>query len=185
MKVKKMLRLPLLPNWFARRHAIALLSVGLLVLGFAFGSRNVRADTASTGMRTVTQAEAAGILGGAFPDVAYKPLGLHRSSILANPLSMPQNVINVGYAIREPRAVVQLSVLKSPSITQVDDGVVETNLGGHQMQVLTKSGNNARDGTWTFLVYTWSARGLSFSLTVHLLDGLDRADADKIAASTL
>lgn len=179
-----MKRLRSLSNWLAQRRTIAVLAVTLLVLGFAVGSRNnAGADTVSNGMRSVTPEAAAGILGGALPEVAYKPRGLHRSSVLANPLAMAQNMIKVGYAIREPRAVVLLTVIKAPSITQVDDGVVETTLGGHQTQVLTKTGNNARDGTWTFINYTWSGRGLSFSLTVHLLDGLDRDEADKIAAS--
>lgn len=174
-----------LANRLSHRRVLAMIAVGLLlVIGFAAGwSRSAGADPGNDRSRNVTPAEAAAILGGPLPDVEYTPLGLHRTAILANPLNLPQNLVTIAYAIHEPRADVQLTVLKAPSITQADDGVVETQLGGHPVQVLTKTGHNAQNGTWTFLDYTWSARGLSFSLTVHLLDGLDRGEADKIAAS--
>jgi len=160
-----------------------LTAAALLVAGFAVGTSAIRADTSNDKARPVTPTQAAAILGHAMPDLGYKPLNLHMTSLTAKPLSQAQQNVAAGYAINDGRDVVQLTIFRAASIKRLEtSGVEETSIGGAPAQVSTKTIQRT-DLIWTMVNYTWSRNGLSYSLTVHLLDGLNRSEADRIAAS--
>jgi hypothetical protein len=142
----------------------------------------VRADPGTDKVRTLTVNQAAAVIGGAMPDIGYKPRNLHLASLTGNPVSAAQRMVLAGYAITDLE-IVQLTVLKANSLVRMDNaGLEDITLGGVPARV---SINDARQSgrSWTFVTYTWSRDGLSFALTVHLLEGLDRPEADRIAES--
>jgi hypothetical protein len=164
-----------------RQLLVMFVAFALFGLGAVIGTTS-SAQPPSTKARPVSDAEAGVILGHAVPTVGYLPLGLHRVNLTANPVDLPQNNVVASYAI-DRESLVQVAFFKATRVEPIDPGATnEITIAGVPGRVSTRSINRP-DGSWDAVTYTWSRDGVGITLTVHLLQGLTRHDADLIAES--
>ena len=165
-----------------RRLLLVLLAFALFGLGAAVGAHLATAEPPTPRARPVSDAEAGVILQHALPDIGFRPKGLHRVGLSANPLDLPQDQVVLTYAIGTTN-LAELTAFRAPAIARLEaTGTERMTINGAAVDVSTRSVNRA-DRQWTFVTYTWSREGLSYALTVHLLEGLTRQEGDTMAAS--
>lgn len=164
-----------------RGPLVGLLAFALFGLGAVMASLS-SAQPPETSSRTVSEAEAASILGRPMPVLTNLPLGLHRVALTANPVDVPQINVVASYAIADLK-LVELTAFRSSSIERLDpQNTEELDLGGVKARVSVRRVERVDRG-WAFVTYTWSRAGQANALTVHLLDGITREMADEIAKS--
>lgn len=162
-----------------RRLAVAL-GLGLLAVALLLGAgRSIARGPAPPGFEPVDDADAQAILHHPMPQI--KDASLQRTQLMAAPplpsgIRGHRNIYAVYVLGRSSVAVARLEVWEG-GFGQADG--VPTQVRGQAMYV---ESHLASDRS-TIVDYIWGSDGLSRLLTIDLLGGLTRADADRIAAS--